>query len=670
MNGWPRSLALVLALTACGGGSPGDELVSGTDGTGQTTEVATTGPSTSAASSTSGEAETGADESTSTGGDAPPPVQCWLDPDDPPSPAEITELLWSSPPGFYLSEGCWQASFHAPEQASAVRLELLVGGELRSIDLAQSEDGAFWFFIGGPEAFEEPPQAGDAYRFAVTQDDTETFWQDPAARWTSDTAPHGYSRVTDGEAFVWSDDDWARPRWEDLVLYELHPLRFTSRNGMVSPYAQVTAELDGDGYLNHLGASAVALMPVSEFPGELSWGYNPSFYYAIESAYGTPDEFKALVDAAHGQGMAVILDVVINHMSDYENILGELDPDTYVDGSTTWGPMPNFDDPVARHFFVQNLRFLVREYHVDGFRFDATRLMHVDDDPNITVAGSGGGWALMRALRSALKQDDPGLLLIAEELPNDWFLTAEDIGEPHEGDVHGPFDAQWNDAFHDRFRDVLTGGNLDNLYTALQAQGDSWHDGVNYVESHDEVGNHDARIALVARDGRGLEMAQIGVTGTLMFRNIPMLFMGQEAGETAQFHIDAWDDRIPLDDYEADPDPSKVLAWTTRMIEIRRDDPDVLSREALDILHVHDGNGVAAFSRAGGAYLVVLNFGPLAFPSYDVGAQGSYRILASTAWPEFRVGEDTTCADASDEPADVSTICIPAYGAVVFAREE
>ncbi len=494
------------------------------------------------------------------------------------------------------------------------------------------------------------------------------------------------------DGYAWGDAGWKPPEWYEHIVYQVHPLRFTDRNPGLSPLQQITEELDNDGsndYINRLGVTAVQLLPVNEFPLDHSWGYNPSFFYAVESSYGTPDQLKELVDTAHRNGIAVILDLVYNHGGSGDNILwqiaqNDLHSGTYYDGDTVWGPMVNFDDPVARHFFVQNLLYLAREYHIDGFRFDFTRPIHNQTDGNIREGGSGGGWEFLRELRAQVKSVHPGIILIAEELPNTWWLTKEQVDSDWRGDWHGPFDAQWADPFHDNFKAVLTGGHLDHLYPAFTYHGDSWQDAVIYSESHDEVGNTDERIARRARDGKGWEMSQLAAAGTLLGRGLPMVFMGQEAGESMQFGQDDgklavynpgtgntwWDDRLPLDQYESDPGRTKVEAWYRRMIEIRKADPQAFAWPDIVITHVHDGNGVAAFTRDGGKYLVVLNFRGRDWPSYRVGVSGRYRELANTSWSEFNLGGYTERTRGGDQAHWIDDLPIPAYGAVVLERED
>ena len=318
----------------------------------------------------------------------------WLDGD----PAAI----WQRPPGFYQDGQSWYAIVHTRPGTSRVRLAGdFTGGAAGAIDLTRTPDGKFWWWKGSVRSLARPPRAGDRYGFVLTRPDgIETWTQDPAARRVESSDLNARSLVTVSTDYPWHDQRWSRPGWEYYQIYQLHPLRFSDRNTALTPLERITEELDGDGsddYLNSLGVTAVQLLPVNEFAGDIGWGYNPSFFYAIESAYGTPDQLKRLVDTAHQNGVAVILDLVFNHGGSSDNILWQIAQDdishgTYYDGDTVWGPMVNFDNDVARHFFVQNIVYLAREFHIDGFRFDFTRPIHNPDDGNIRLRGSGGGW--------------------------------------------------------------------------------------------------------------------------------------------------------------------------------------------------------------------------------------------------------------------------------------
>ena len=291
-----------------------------------------------------------------TAGTRAQPHRGWLDSD----PAAI----WSRAPGFYEDGGQWYAILHARPDIRRVRLvgdftDDATGG----VDLTSTPDGKFWWFKGKSADFARPPRARDCYRFELTRrDGTTQRIQDPAARQVESSNLGACSRVTISSDYVWHDSSWHRPGWEYYLIYELHPLRFSNRNTGLTPLKRVTEELNGDGqndYINNLHVTAVELMPVNEFQGDFSWGYNPSFFDAVESSYGTPDQLKELVDTAHQHGIAVVLDLEVNHGGNGDNILWQAAQDdithgTYYNGDTVWGPMVHFADDVARHFFVQN----------------------------------------------------------------------------------------------------------------------------------------------------------------------------------------------------------------------------------------------------------------------------------------------------------------------------
>jgi 1,4-alpha-glucan branching enzyme len=608
----------------------------------------------------------------------------WLD-DDP-------NAIWNRSPGFYKEGINWYAVIHVKPTVTRVRL----AGEFtqwdsKAVDLTKTPDGKFWWFKGTDEDFHQPPAAGDKYKFILNdphvEDGADQWWQDPAARRAENSGLSSNSLVTVSDDYQWHDASWQRPHWYRHMIYQLHPSRFTSRNSGLTPLAQITEELDGDGnndYLNSLGVTSIQLLPVNEFPLNTSWGYNPSFFYAVESSYGTPDQLKNLVDTAHQRGVAVLLDLVYNHGGNGDNILCQIAQDdchrgTYYDGDTVWGPMVNFDNDVARHFFVQNILYLAKEYHIDGFRFDFTRPIHNQSDGNIKLGGSGGGWNFLREIRSRVKSLDPAIVLIAEELPNTWWVTNEHVDSSWGGDWHGPFDSQWSDPFHDNFKAVLLGGHLDHLKEVFTYFGDSWQDALIYAESHDEVGNTDDRIGKRGRDGKGWEMSQLAAAGTLFGRGIPMLFMGQEAGETMQFGQEGdnpatgkswWKDRLDLDAYETDAGRKKVRSWYQKMIQIRKDDPQAFAWPKISIRHIHDGNGIFAFTRDDGKYLVVLNFKGKDWDKYGVGISGNYRELANTSWPQYNLGGYTRQSRGGEQAHWIDDVKIPSYGAVVLRRED
>jgi len=590
-------------------------------------------------------------------------ADAWLDDDE--------GAIWQRSPGVYAEGGSWYVIFHAAAMDQNVRLQAdFIEG---SLPLTRTPDGKFWWFKGSVSDFARAPQHGDEYHFLLERGGETLRFQDPAARWLTGTdLAVDSSKIFLSDNFSWTDDTWVRPTADQLNIYQLHPLRFTDRNNAGSPLLEVKAELDRSGdndYINNLGVTALELLPVSEFSGELSWGYNPNYFYAVESAYGGPNDLKALVNEAHQQGIAVILDLEFNHLATgSDNILYALDKDTYADGETIWGPLYNFNNDVASHFLIQNVLYLAREFHIDGFRFDHTNTIHNPDSFAVTTKGDGGGWQFLRELYGAVKQQDENIWFTAEELPDWWGITAEDVGSMVAGSRHGPMDSQWSDEFHDKFKAVLTGGHLDLLRDVFGHFGGGWEEATVYTESHDEVGNTDDRIARRGRDGKGWEMSQISAAGTLLARGVPMIFMGQEAAEMTQFHIDWWDDRLALDDYEHDAGRQKIVQWFARLNTIRRENMAALSKGDSVLTSVHDDNGVAAFSRADGKYIVALNFKGRTWTNYDVGVYGRYIELANTSWPVFNIGGVDFASRGGEQAFDIASLRIPAYGAVVLKR--
>ncbi|GGA63132.1 1,4-alpha-glucan branching enzyme [Neiella marina] len=588
------------------------------------------------------------------------------------------EIFEFCSPGLVIEQDHWYAVIHTAPHAVAVQL---VGDftdwEATPIALTAIPSGKFWYCKYPLTDTDQRPRDGQSYQFRVKYSDNGSwfYYQDPAARRLEHTGLSGKSQVSDS-TYVWQDQDWQRPGWEYYAIYQLHPLRFSGRHPTLKPLQTVRAELPD--YIVKTKATAIQLLPVNAFAGNVSWGYNGTFFFAIEESYGSPDDLKALVDSAHQHGMAVILDIVLNHIGNRDNVLWQLDKDEYVSGDTAWGPMLNFGSDVTRHFLINSIVYLAREYHIDGFRFDMTHILHQGHTwaNHVRYPGKTSGWNFIKELRHRVKQIDPNILLIAEELPDNWYVTKEQCHSNWAGDWHGPYDSQWCDSFHDHAKAVLAGGHLDQLKRVLTNFGDNWQDAVNYTESHDEVGNEDKRVAKIGRNGMGWNMSQIAASLTIFSRGIPMIFMGQEGGEWMQFGQNGqpegggswWDHRLSLTTYETMPYQQKILHWYRRMFEIRSNNMAAFAWGNIAICHIHNDNGIAAFTRADGRYLIVLNFGPTTWWHYNVGVAGFYKELANTSWPAFNIWDFTEASRHGDEHHQISDVHIPAYGAVILER--
>ena len=293
-------------------------------------------------------------------------------------------------------------------------------GVKRTVPLGQEEDG---YFRGlDPEGC-----AGDRYKYRLDGDE----WPDPASRYNPDGV-HGVAQVIDPADFTWHDQAWSTPPRSDLIIYELHVGTFT-------PEGTFRGAIDKLDHLAELGVTALEIMPVADFPGRRNWGYDGVLLYAPARAYGEPNDFRALVDAAHQRGLAVILDVVYNHLGPDGNYLGNYS-DAYFNTAdkTPWGDAFNFELPAVRDFFLQNPVYWRREFHIDGFRLDAT---HAIVDPSEKH--------ILAEIASSIQS--LGGFVTAEDERNDAQLLLPTL----QGGLG--LDAIWSDDFHHVVRVMLTG---------------------------------------------------------------------------------------------------------------------------------------------------------------------------------------------------------------------
>jgi maltooligosyltrehalose trehalohydrolase len=366
---------------------------------------------------------------------------------------------------------------------------------------------------------------------------------DPASRYQP-LGVHGPSEVVGGE-FNWSDKDWEGLPLKEYVLYELHVGTFTPE----ATFDAAAAKLD---YLKSLGITAVELMPVGQFPGNRNWGYDGVYLYAVHDSYGGPQGLKRFVDACHRRGLALVLDVVYNHLGPEGNYLAEFAPYFTNRYHTPWGPAINFDggeSDEVRRYFIENALFWVTEYHVDALRLDA---IHAIVDPSARPFLEDLGAAVHERARKLNRS----IYLIPESDRNDCRFVAS----RRTGGIG--LDAQWSDDFHHCVHTLVTGerqgyyedfGRLSDFgkayregyvysgqYSAHRRRrhGNSSrrlaaHQFVVFAQNHDQVGNRllgERLTQVVSFDALKL------VAGTVLLSPfIPLLFMGEEFGESAPF---------------------------------------------------------------------------------------------------------------------------------------
>ena len=387
-------------------------------------------------------------------------------------------------------------------------------------------------------------RAGSLYRFRLDGDDSYLY-PDPASRYQPD-GPHGPSQVVDPSAFRWADGGWKGVRLRGQVIYEMHVGTFT-REGSWAAAARELPELAA------LGVTVVEPMPVADLPGRFGWGYDGVSMFAPTRLYGRPDDFRRFVDEAHRAGLAVILDVVYNHFGPDGNYLRQFAEEYFsTRHATEWGEAINFDGPGSRgvrEFFISNAAYWIEEFHLDGFRFDATQQIF-DDSPEHILA------ALARRAREAAAGRE--IILVAENEPQHTRLA-----RPPERGGYG-LDALWNDDYHHSAGVAMTGRN-EAYYTDYTGRPQEFVSAVKYgylyqgqrykwqrqrrgtpaldlrpeqfvvfIQNHDQVSNsaRGERPQMLTSPGRYRAMTAL----TLLAPATPMLFQGQEFGASAPFH--------------------------------------------------------------------------------------------------------------------------------------
>jgi maltooligosyltrehalose trehalohydrolase len=385
--------------------------------------------------------------------------------------------------------------------------------------------------------------AGDLYRYRL---DGRGPYPDPASR-SQPQGVHGPSEVVDATQFAWSDTDWRGVELDALIAYELHV-------GTYTPAGTFAGVIERLPYLRDLGVTAIELMPVGAFAGQRNWGYDSVAIFAPARSYGTPDDLRRLVDAAHRHEIGVLLDVVYNHVGPDGAYLSVFSPHYFsTRHRTPWGVAVNFDGPHSRRvrdFFIENALHWLHEYHLDGLRLDATHALF-DDSPRHVLAELSG------RIRGACDHGRRRALLIAEDHRNLATLV-----RPRRGGGWG-LDAVWADDLHHQLRRMLAGdddgyyrdfsGSAADLATTVRSgwfyrgqyseylggprgtdpSGLSPRQFVVCIQNHDQVGNR----ALGERLNHQIDPAAYRAASALLLciPETPLLFMGQEWAASSPF---------------------------------------------------------------------------------------------------------------------------------------
>ncbi len=556
----------------------------------------------------------------------------------------------------------------------------------RDHPLAMEADGYWSADIPGVKV-------GDQYRYIIVSNSNDISRIDPYAGEV--THSQGNAIVQDPD-FDWGPMDFTIAPQNELVIYELHIGTFNDRPG--GPPGNLDKAIEKLPYLSDLGVNALEVMPAVEFRGNFSWGYNPALIFAIESEYGGPKAFKTFIRAAHENGMAVIFDVVYNHLGPGDLSLWQFDGWRennkggiyfYNDhrSKTPWGDTrPDYGRREVRRYIQDNTLMWLDAFRVDGLRWDATAFIRNvfgnDNDPDNDIAD---GWRLMQGVNEEIKRKWPDKICIAEDLLDNAFIT-KSIQEGGAG-----FDAQWDPGFSARIRETLLAPDdalrsPDRFQEAIGHRFDgSSYNRVIYTESHDDVANGKARIPEEVSPGNAAtwhakKLSTLGAGLVFTSPGIPMIFQGQEFLEDDWFH-----DKDPID-WSKKEKYGGILRLYRDLIRLRRNldgDTRGLCGEHVDIHHINHQDKILAMHRwdAGGpgdSVIVLVNMANSRCENYRIGFPhpGLWRVRLNGDWSGYDAAFSNHPAnDIEVEPEDrdgmpwAGTVSVGPYSMVIFSQD-
>ena len=519
-----------------------------------------------------------------------------------------------------------------------------------------SENNGYW------SADVPGAEVGHQYKYVIGSPGGQPLWRnDPYAR--SITHKDGnMNSVIAASDVPHSAPDYSTPLWNELVIYEMHIGSFVfdpaSPRGKGS-FAAAIGKLD---YLRDLGINAIEVMALAEFDGDVSWGYNPAYIFAIEDNYGGPGGFRNFVNEAHRRRIAIIVDVVYNHLGEPADDLWQFDDWSengkggiyfYNDwrSKTGWGDTRfDYGRGEVRQYLRDNaLRWLEQRF-VDGLRWDSTgSIRNVNDLSNDPLDEIPDGWSLMQWINSLIRQRQPWKISIAEDMKDNEWIT-KDVGSGGAG-----FNAQWCAGFLWAARNALIGADdgARDMYAVrdliLQRYNGDAFGRVIYTECHDADANGQSRLPEMIWPGNAgsyfsKKRSTLGAALVFSSPGIPMIFMGQEFLEWGYFRNE------PQElDWTKTATNSGILRLYSDLIHLRRNwlnNTRGLRGQHVNVHHVNNGAKVVAFHRwdeggNGDDVVIVLNFSNLGYPGYSIGfpRSGRWKLRFNSDWngysPEF-----------------------------------
>lgn len=502
------------------------------------------------------------------------------------------------------------------------------------------EDGSYQykFRIRSKSWFFEPDQLVDVI--------------DPYATDVDEPNQNGVIRIKNGrkivDTYVWQHDDKPLSPDRELVIYEMHISDFSGGEDDPNPrgtYKHVIEKLD---YLCELGINAIELMPLKEYPGDYSWGYNPRHFFATESSYGSTEQLKRMIDECHARGIRVIIDGIYNH-SEAESPLTQIDHDYWYhhsprDPDNNWGPEFNYehydenlDVKPAWQFIGDTVRFWIEEYHIDGIRYDAARQIANYDFMN---------WIVQEAKKTAGMKP---FYNIAEHIPETPSIT----------NLDGPMDGCWHESFYHAVKEHVCGDtfDLERLKDAIDGKRQGFMgvtNIVNYVTNHD----HDRLMVELANrnifDEAAFKRVKLAAVLLMTAVGVPMIWMGEEFGEYKPKTIEKSKIEWSLIENELN---RGLFEYYKGLIHLRKNN-HALYTENIDFFHEDPESKVLAYTRwndEGSRIVVVASFSDNYLAGYQVP-----HFPANGTWHEWTGDYDIESGD------DNILIDLPEYEAKVF----
>jgi 1,4-alpha-glucan branching enzyme len=602
---------------------------------------------------------------------------------DDPDPARVTGAALSasqrSGMGATLYDGGVSFRVWAPFASRVWVAGDFNGWSATANELGNEMNGNFSGDVPGAQRWQK-------YKYVLRRGDGSTVWRaDPrAARMESSV---GSSVVHDPGAYAWQSG-FSTPGFNQMVFYEMHIGTFATAGG-VGTWRAATARLD---YLAGLGVNMLEVMPVAEFPGDVSWGYNPSEPMAPESAYGTPEDVKAFIDGAHARGMGVVIDVVMNHWGPSDlpmwcfdgECLGKGGAYFYTDGraATPWGnTRPDYGRSEVRSYIRDTAVMWLDEYRVDGLRWDGTKYIR-------TINGDGTGdiaegWGLLQWVNDSAHRQ-PWKISVAEDFGgSDWITKTTGAGG-------AGFDSQWDGAFVHPLREaVIPTADASRSMTAVRDaithsfEGQATHR-IVYTESHDEVANGQQRLPEMIWPGNAGSWASkkrstLAAAVAFTSPGIPLVFQGQEFLENGWFKAEQPIDWTKLGPYAGITQMYRDLAhlrrnWSNNTRGLRGD--------RVNVFHVNDSDKIVAYHRwdlggPGDDVVVVANFSSRWFPSYRIGMPrgGLWYVRFNSDWSGYSADfgntqtlDTATTPGAMDGMAQGAAFQLGPYSVVILSQ--